>query len=60
MTGTGTSSVRARQIAMNCRAPIDFTVFSDVWTISGASSSVAAARTASSDRSSTTLMAATP
>ena len=60
VTGTGASSARARHIAMNGPAPSDFTVLSDVWTISGASSSVAAASTASSVRSSTTLIAATP
>ena len=41
-------------------APIDFTVFTEVWTISGDSSSVAAASTASSVRSLTMLIAATP
>jgi hypothetical protein len=41
-------------------SPIDFTLLTEVWTISGARSSVAAARTASSVRSLTTLMAATP
>ena len=41
-------------------APIDFTVFSEVCTMSGESSSVAAASTASSVRSSTMLIAATP
>ncbi len=60
MTGIGASSARACQIAISERRPIDFTVFSEACTISGASSSVAAARTASSDRSSTTLIAATP
>ena len=60
VTGTGTPSARARHIAANGSAPSDFTVFTDVWTMSGASSSVAAARTASSVRSSTTLIAATP
>jgi hypothetical protein len=45
---------------INGPAPSDLTVFTDVWTISGASSSVAASSTASSDRSSTMLIAATP
>ena len=60
VTGTGTASARVRQIAASVSAPNAFTVLSDVWTISGASSSVAAASTASSVRSSTTLIAATP
>ena len=60
MTGTGVASARARHMLYSGPAPIDFTVLSDVWTISGACSSVAAASTASSVRSSTTLIAATP
>ena len=59
-TGTGTSSARARHMLYSGLAPIDLTVFSDVWTISGESRSVAAASTASRVRSSTTLIAATP
>ena len=59
-TGTGTSSARVRHMLYSAVAPIDFTVFSDVWTMSGDSISVAAASTASSVRSSTMLIAATP
>src|ERR1700748_1514762 len=59
-TGTGTSSAQTRHMLYSALAPIDFTVLSDVWTMSGDSISVAAASTASSVRSSTTLIAATP
>ncbi len=59
-TGTGTSSARVRHMLYSAFAPIDFTVLSDVWTMSGDSISVAAASTASSERSSTMLIAATP
>ena len=59
-TGTLMDSVMARHIAISTSAPIDFTVFTDVCTMSGARSSSAAASTASMLRSLTTLMAATP
>src|SRR5262245_33122872 len=42
------------------RAPIERTVLTEVWTISGDRTSSAAATTASSERSLTTLNAATP
>jgi len=60
VTGTGAAAARARHIAISGPVPSDFTVLSEVWTISGDSSSVAAARTASRLRSSTMLIAATP
>ena len=50
----------ARHIAIRASAPIDFTVFTEVWTINGERNSSAAASTASMVRSLTTLMAATP
>ena len=60
VVGTGTLSARSRNSPASTSAPNVFTVLSDVWTITGASSSVAAASTASSVRSSTMLNAATP
>ena len=60
MTGTGTSRVIASHMANSTSRPIDFTVLTEVCTITGARSSAAAARTASRVRSLTTLKAATP
>ena len=60
VTGTDAGSAIARNIAISTSAPIARTVFTDVWTISGDSSSSAAAITASRLRSLTTLIAATP
>src|SRR5664280_2129876 len=59
-TGTVIERVISRHIAIKTSAPMDFTVLTDVWTISGARDSSAAARTASIVRSLTTLIAATP
>ena len=60
VTGTGVVVRPGAPHAYSGPAPIDFTVLSEVCTISGACSSAAAASTASSVRSSTTLIAATP
>ena len=46
-TGTLIERVMAHHIAYRTSAPIDFTVLTEVWTMSGALSSSAAARTAS-------------
>ena len=54
------SLVIARHIAIITSAPVSWTVFTEVWTISGARSSSAAARTACIVRSLMTLIAATP
>ena len=59
-TGTGTSRAISWNIAYRTRMPMDWTVLTDVWTMSGASAAVAAASTASMVRSLTILMAATP
>ena len=60
MTGTSIPAVIDRHIPYSTSRPIDFTVFTDVCTITGARSSTAAASTASSVRSLTMLNAATP
>ena len=54
------SFVSARQIAIVTSAPVSWTCFTDVWTITGARSSSAASRTACIVRSLMTLIAATP
>jgi hypothetical protein len=59
-TGTGMSAVIAVHIPYRTSAPIDFTVLTEVCTIRGDRSSVAASRTAWSERSLTMLMAGTP
>ena len=59
-TGTGTSRAISWNIVNSTRMPTDWTVLTEVWTMSGASASVAAASTASRVRSLTMLMAATP
>ena len=59
-TGTGTSRAISWNMEYRTRIPMDCTVLTDVCTMSGASASVAAARTASRVRSLTMLMAATP
>ncbi len=59
-TGTEMRFVISAHIAYMTSTPVISTCFTDVWTISGACSSSAAARTASMVRSLTTLMAATP
>ena len=60
-TGTVTVPGVARtHIAYRPSTPVDFTCLTEVWTMSGARSSSAAARTASIVRSLTTLIAATP
>lgn len=46
--------------AYSTSLPMDLTVFTDVWTISGDAFSTAAASTASNVRSLNTLMAGTP
>ena len=50
----------SRNIAYRTGMPIDFTVLTDVWMMTGARTSSAAASTASRVRSLTMLMAATP
>ena len=58
MTGTSMPAVIVRHMPKSTSRPIDFTVLTDVWTMTGARSSTAAARTASSVRSLTMLNAA--
>ena len=60
VTGTSMPAVIDVHIANSTSLPIDFTVFTEVCTISGERSSTAAASTASSVRSLTMLIAATP
>src|SRR5512141_43539 len=59
-TGTDTLPAISAHMPNRTSAPSIFTVLTDVWTISGARSSSAAASTASSVKSLTILMAATP
>ncbi len=59
-TGTRTSFVYASHIAYIASRPVIITCLGEVWTMTGALSSSAAARTASIERSLMTLMAATP
>ena len=59
-TGTVRCRVISVHIAKSTSAPIDLTVLTDVWTMSGARNASAAASTASIVRSLTTLIAATP
>ncbi len=59
-TGTEIWRVISRHMPMRTSAPSIFTVLTEVWTMSGARSSSAAARTASRVRSLTMLIAATP
>ena len=60
LTGTSMPAVSADHIANSRSIPIERTVFTEVWMMTGARSSTAAASTASSVRSLTTLIAATP
>src|SRR5690606_33562680 len=60
VTGTSMSLVMADHMANSTSAPIDLTVFTDVWTITGERASTAPASTASRVRSLTMLMAGTP
>ena len=59
-TGTETRPAYAAHMAYMASTPVIFTCLTDVWTMTGARSSSAAARTASMVRSLTTLIAATP
>ena len=60
VTGTSIPAVIVRHMPKSTSRPIDLTVLTEVWTITGARNSTAAARTASSVRSLTMLNAATP
>ena len=60
VTGTSIPAVIVFHMPNRTSRPIDFTVLTEVWTISGARCSTAAASTASSVRSLTMLKAATP
>ena len=60
VTGTDAGSAIVRNMFTSTSAPIERTVLTEVWTISGERTSSAAAITASSVRSLTTLNAATP
>src|SRR5487761_1914235 len=59
-TGTVTSFVYASHNAYMASRPVIFTCLTEVWRMTGALSSSAAARTASIERSLITLIAATP
>ena len=60
LTGTSIPAVISRHMANSRSMPMDRTVLTDVWTMSGERSATAAASTASMVRSFTTLIAATP
>ena len=59
-TGTSMPAVISRHMANSRSSPIDLTVLTEVWMMTGDRCSTAAASTASMVRSFTTLMAATP
>ena len=60
VTGTSMPAVISRHMANSRSRPMDRTVLTEVWMMTGARCSTAAASTASMVRSLTTLMAATP
>jgi hypothetical protein len=60
VTGTSTSRMSAVKMSKSCPRPYVRTVLTEVWMITGARSSVAAASTASMLRSLTMLKAPTP
>ena len=60
VTGTSIPAVNSRHMANSRSTPMDRTVLTDVWMMTGARCSTAAASTASMVRSLTTLIAATP